>query len=122
MRMPTQQSKVMKRKAREAVERERGEDNDGDNDGDDNHDGNAEAAAKMTMAVAHVGGRANVRCHPHRAERRPEARVHTARGRLVKTCRTRKWGVRGWQESLLVGRVWQIEPRWEAQVDTRATG
>jgi hypothetical protein len=35
MRMPTQQSKVMKRKAREAVERERGEDNDGDNDGDD---------------------------------------------------------------------------------------
>ncbi len=34
MRMPTQQSKVMKRKAREAVERERGEDNDGDNDWD----------------------------------------------------------------------------------------
>ncbi len=80
MRMPTQQSKVMKRKAREAVERERGEDNDGDNDGDDGDNGNAEAAAKTTTSIAHVGGRANVRRHPHRAERRPEARVHTARG------------------------------------------
>ncbi len=35
MRMPTQQSKVMKRKAWEVVERERGEDNDGNNNGDD---------------------------------------------------------------------------------------
>jgi hypothetical protein len=122
MRMPTQQSKVMKRKAREAVERERGEDNDGDNDGDDDDDGDAEAAAKTTTSVAHVGGRANVRRHPHRAERRPEARVHTARGRLVETRRTRGRGVRGWRESLLVGRVRRIEPRREAQVDTRATG
>jgi hypothetical protein len=122
MRMPTQQSKVMKRKAWEAVERERGEDNNGNNDGDDDDNGNAEAAAKMTTSVAHVGGRANVRRHPHRAERRPEACVHTARGRLVKTRRTRGRGVRGWQESLLVGRIRRIEPRWEAQVDTLDTG
>ncbi len=80
MRMPTQQSKVMKRKAREAVERERGEENDGNNDRDDDDDGDAEAAAKMTTSVAHVGGRVNVRRHPHRTERRPEARVHTACG------------------------------------------
>jgi hypothetical protein len=105
MRMLTQQPKVMKRKAREAVERERGEDNDGDNDRDDNDDGDAEAAAKTTTSVAHVGGRANVQRHPHHAERRPEARIHTACGRLVKTCRTCRRGVRGWQESLLVGRV-----------------
>jgi hypothetical protein len=31
--IPTQQSKVMNRKARVVVERERGEDNDGDDDG-----------------------------------------------------------------------------------------
>ncbi len=122
MRMPTQQSKVMKRKAWEAVERERGEDNDGNNDGDANDDGNAEAAAKTTTSVAHIGGWANVRHHPHHAEQRPEAHIHTARGRLVKTRRTRRRGVRGWQESLLVGRVRRIEPHWEAQVDTRATG
>jgi hypothetical protein len=122
MRMPTQQSKVMKRKAWEAVERERGEDNNGDNDGDDDDNGDAEVAAKMTTSVAHVGGWANVRRHPHHAERCPEACVHTARGRLAETHWTRGQGVRGWQESLLVGRVRRIEPCWEAQVDTRATG
>jgi hypothetical protein len=122
MRMPTQQSKVMKRKAWEAVERERGEDNNGNIDRDNNDDGDAEAAAKRMTSVAHVGGRANVRRHPHRAERRPEAHVHTARGRLVQTHRTHGQGVRGWQESLLVGCVQWIEPRQEAQVDTRATG
>ncbi len=87
------------------MERERGEDNNGDNDGFDDDDSNAEAAAKMTTSVAHVGGRANVRRHPHRAEQCPEARIHTARGRLVETPRTRGRGVRGWQESLLVGRI-----------------
>ncbi len=105
MRMPTQQSKVMKRKGWEAVERERGEDNNGDNNGDDNDDGNAEAAAKTTTSVTHVGGRANVRHHPQGAEQRPEACVHTAHGQLVKTRRTRRRRVRGWQESLLIGCV-----------------
>jgi hypothetical protein len=105
MRMPTQQSKVMKRKAQEVVERERGEDNDGNNNGDDDDNSNAEAAAKTTTSVAHVGGRANVRRHPHRAERRPEARIHTALRQLVETRRTCGRGVRGWQESLLIGRI-----------------
>ena len=47
MRDPTQQSKVMRRKAREAVERVRGE----DNDGEDNDASKAEAAVKTTMTM-----------------------------------------------------------------------
>jgi hypothetical protein len=58
--IPTQQSKVMNRKARVVVERERGEDNDGDNNFDNDDIGKAEAVAKKTMTTtsdAHVGGR-----------------------------------------------------------------
>ena len=57
--IPTQQSKVMNRKAWVVVERDRGEDNDG-NDNFDNVDiGKAEAVAKTTMTTtsnAHVRG------------------------------------------------------------------
>jgi hypothetical protein len=60
--IPTQQSKVMNRKARVVVERERerGEDNDGNDDFDNDDIGKAEAVAKTTMKTtsdAHVGGR-----------------------------------------------------------------
>jgi hypothetical protein len=57
--IPTQQSKVMNRKARVVVERERGEDNDGNDDRDNNDIGEAEAVAKTTMTMtsdAQVGG------------------------------------------------------------------
>jgi hypothetical protein len=57
--IPTQQSKVMNRKARVVVVRERGEDNDGDDDVDNDDIGKAEAVAKTTMTTtsdAHVGG------------------------------------------------------------------
>ena len=57
--IPTQQSKVMNRKARVVVERERGEDNDGDDDFDNDDIGKAEAMAKTTMTTtsdAHIGG------------------------------------------------------------------
>jgi len=55
--IPTQQSKVMNRKARVVVERDRGEDNDGDDDFDNDNIGEAEAVAKKTMTSdAHVGG------------------------------------------------------------------
>ena len=57
--IPTQQSKVMNRKARVVVERERGEDNDGDDDFDNDDIGKAEAVVKTTMTTtsdAHVGG------------------------------------------------------------------
>ena len=60
--IPTQQSKVINRKARVVVERERGEDNDGDDDRDNNDIGEAEAeaevVAKTTMTTtsdAHLG-------------------------------------------------------------------
>ncbi len=58
--LPTQQSKVMNRKARVVVERERGEDNDGNDDFDSDDISKAEAVAKTTMTPtsdAHVGGR-----------------------------------------------------------------
>jgi hypothetical protein len=57
--IPTQQSKVMNRKAWVVLERERGEDNDGDDDFDNDDIGEAEAVAKTTMTTtsdAHVGG------------------------------------------------------------------
>ncbi len=57
--IPTQQSKVMNRKARVVVERERGEDNDGNNNFDNNDIGKAVAVAKTTMTTtsdANVGG------------------------------------------------------------------
>jgi hypothetical protein len=59
--IPTQQSKVMNRKARVVVKRERGEDNDSDDDVDNDDIGKAEAeaVAKTTMTTtsdAHVGG------------------------------------------------------------------
>jgi hypothetical protein len=57
--IPMQQSKVMNRKARVVVERERGEDNDGNNNFDNDNIGKAEAVAKTTMTTtsdAHVGG------------------------------------------------------------------
>ena len=57
--IPTQQSKVMNRKARVVVERERGEDNDGDDDFDNDDIGKDEAVVKTTMTTtsdAHVGG------------------------------------------------------------------
>jgi hypothetical protein len=57
--IPTQQSKVMNRKARVVVERERVEDNDGDDDFDNDDISKAEAVVKTTMAAtsdAHVGG------------------------------------------------------------------
>ena len=57
--IPTQQSKVMNRKAWVVMERERGEDNNGYDDFDNNDIGEAEAVAKPTMTTtsdAHVGG------------------------------------------------------------------
>ena len=55
--IPTQQSKVMNRKARVVVERDRGEDNDGNNNFDNDDIGKAEAVGKTTtMSGAHVGG------------------------------------------------------------------
>jgi hypothetical protein len=57
--IPTQQSKVMNRKARLVVERKRGEDNDGNDHFDNDNIGKAEAVAKTTMTTtsdAHVGG------------------------------------------------------------------
>ena len=44
--IPTQQSKVMNRKAWVVLERERGEDNDGNNDFDNDNIGEAEAVAR----------------------------------------------------------------------------
>ena len=59
--IPTQQSKVMNRKAQVVVERgEMGEDNDSDDYSDNDDIGKAEAVAKTTMTTtsdAHVGGR-----------------------------------------------------------------
>jgi hypothetical protein len=54
--IPTQQLKVMNRKARVVVERERGEDNDSDDDFDNDDIGKAEAVAKTTTSDAHIGG------------------------------------------------------------------
>ncbi len=57
--IPTQQSKVMNRKTRVVVERERGEDNVGDNDFDNDDIGKAEAVAKTMMTTtsdAHIRG------------------------------------------------------------------
>ncbi len=55
--IPTQQSKVMNRKAQMVVERDRGEDNDGNDNFDNDNIGKAEAVAKtMTMSDAHVRG------------------------------------------------------------------
>ena len=55
--IPTQQSKVMNRKARVVVERDRGEDNDGNDNFDNDDIGKAEAEAKTTTTSdAHVGG------------------------------------------------------------------
>jgi hypothetical protein len=57
--IPTQQSKVMNRKAQVVVEREMGEDNVGDDDFDNDYIGKAEAVTKTTMTTtsdAHVGG------------------------------------------------------------------
>jgi hypothetical protein len=58
--IPTQQSKVMNRKARVVVERERGEDNDGNDNFDNDDISKAEAVAKTTMTTtsdAHIRGR-----------------------------------------------------------------
>ena len=56
--IPTQQSKVMNKKTRVVVERDRGEDNDGNDNFDNDNIGKAEAVAKTTtMSNAHVGGR-----------------------------------------------------------------
>jgi hypothetical protein len=53
----TQQSKVMNRKARVVVERDRGEDNDGNDNFDNDDISKAEAVAKTTTTSdAHVGG------------------------------------------------------------------
>jgi len=55
--IPTQQSKVMNRKTRVVVERDRGEDNDGNDNFDNDDIGKAEAVAKTTTTSdAHVGG------------------------------------------------------------------
>ena len=57
--IPMQQSKVMNRKVRVVVERDRGEDNDSNDNFDNDDIGKAEAVAKTTMTTtsdAHVGG------------------------------------------------------------------